>query len=190
MSSDETEKPKKKSHRLKLVVALVLVLLIIFGVKIYLNLFRSPAEGTVSNPVAKTATKPAPLADKKYTGKYFAINYPGNYRVITKASQAGYLDSLNLLSYGQASAQATISIKRESLTDDAGYSYRLNHPEIYKQTSVSGSIIFTKLAPDEKEKTVFLSQGALVATISTSSSFSNTLDSLLSGLLKSFTWKQ
>ena len=151
---------------------------------------NGPAVGTITKGkatprAARPAAKAAPLQSK-----YLQVQVSDDYKAQSLTSKD--LESFKLQSQGGPPRMLVISVVQPPFgpQDMSSYLYRQQHPELYTKQQAGEATVFTG-KEGSYEKTAFIFQGNLVATMALTSYQGDTssLDEEFERLLKTFTWK-
>jgi hypothetical protein len=178
-----------KKHPFVFAFFLVFILIVV-AVLVFIHIMSTPAEGTVSNRptnihIVKTQTK----NPSQFNGKYISFKIPTDYKVVPSPDSGGYLESVNLYSTDHSSKSVAVAVIRESLSNDSAIDFRNAHPDLYKRLRDSNNNLLYIKDKNGSEKTAFIVNGDLVASVSLSSTFTRDLSGDYTTILKNFQWK-
>ena len=179
---------KRPSRRLKLFL-LIIVAVVVIGIGIAHTL-NSPANGKIaSEPDSAQAAKVSP---PHYTGRLLSFDYPADYSKLSSQRSGSFLQ-VALFNSQTASKQISVGVIKESLANDSGANYRIQHAKIYHEHKTTNGLIFTASqtgAANDFERTIYISHDQLVASISLSGTDASMLTSDSEVITQSLAWKQ
>jgi len=151
------------------------LLIILFAAAVIFSIIKRmnlPAVGSISQQPPAQAEKTDPYAAAgTYRGKYITFSYPAHYKKIPAKLSGSYLEVADYHTTDSTGKQINIGVAPGSLASDSSITYRRQHRELYKESSSSHSLEFTKL--DGTEDTFFIEHNNLLASISATAPYNN-----------------
>jgi uncharacterized protein (UPF0333 family) len=184
-----TKQPKNKKPS-KALIPLIILLIIAAAIFLLVKNMNGPAEGSVSTVSPTAADKQlAQASPSKYDDKYLSFTYPSGYKVVTSQKTGSFLDVVALTNSDHSGKYAAIGVVRESLSNDSGINYRVNHPDLYKLVSKTPDSIVFRGTQSSAEQTGFIAHNGLVVSVSLTANGNKDLSQDYDTIVKSLQWK-
>jgi hypothetical protein len=170
MSQAEVKASKSNKKYIKYAAAGFVILIIAVLIFLTLVVMRSPAEGTVNNPVPEVVSAKKLKPQKTYTGKYIKFSYPGTYNQLSSENGQSYLETVKLEPNNYSNSLVVISVIKGTLENDPSYALRLYHPDVYKPGSDAQDYPVFTSHTNGTEMITFIPHNGMIATVAMTSS--------------------